>query len=98
SAIATVAYLDLVIRACPRGMQGTVLMAFYCLENIASRSGDVLGTRLFDYWGGFPICVAATVTTTVLIIPLLFLVPNHLVAKPDEPGEAVARAGLGAHG
>jgi MFS/sugar transport protein len=84
SAVATVAYLDLIIRSCPRGMQGTVLMAFYCLENIASRFGDVLGTRLYDYHGGFPVCVAATAGTSALIVPLLFLVPKHLVAKPDE--------------
>lgn len=86
SAIATVAYLDLIIRACPKGMQGTVLMAFYCLENIASRFGDVLGTRLYDYWGGFPVCVVSTAGTTALILPLLFLVPRHLIAQPDEPG------------
>lgn len=85
SAIATVAYLDLIIRSCPKGMQGTVLMAFYCLENIASRFGDVLGTRLYDYWGGFPICVVSTAGTTALILPLLFLLPKHLIAKPDEP-------------
>jgi len=86
SAIATAAYLDLVIRICPRGMQGTVLMAFYCLENFASRFGDVLGTRMFDYWGGFRVCVAATMVTTALIIPLLFLIPKELVAVPDQSG------------
>jgi hypothetical protein len=85
SAVATVAYLDLVIRCSPKGMEGTVLMAFYCLENVASRFGDVLGTRLYDYGGGFPICVVSAAGATVLILPLLFLVPKHLIAKPDQP-------------
>lgn len=89
SAIATVAYLDLIIRCCPAGLQGTVLMAFYCLENVASRFGDVLGTRLYDYWGGFPVCVASAAGASVLILPLLLLVPKNLIERPDEP-EAMA--------
>lgn len=88
SGIATVAYLDLMIRSCPRGMQGTVLMAFYCLENVASRFGDVLGTRLYDYGGGFLICVVSAAGATALILPFLFLVPKHLIDKPDEPEAA----------
>jgi Major Facilitator Superfamily len=85
SGFATVAFLDLTIRSCPRGLQGTVLMAFYCLENVASRFSDVVGTRLYDYWGGFPACVAAASSTSALILPLLLLVPTYLTARPDEP-------------
>ena len=50
--VAAAAYLDLIIRSCPRGLQGTTLMVSGSLFFIASRFGDVLGTNLYDHYGG----------------------------------------------
>jgi hypothetical protein len=51
-AVLPAAYLDLIIRSCPRGLQGTTLMVSGGLFFIASRFGDVLGTNLYAHYGG----------------------------------------------
>ena len=81
--IATAAYLDLIIRSCPRGLQGTTLMTSGGLYFIASRFGDVLGTNLYDYYGGFSACVVAITVVYALILPTLLLVPKRLIATAD---------------
>jgi Na+/melibiose symporter-like transporter len=81
--VATAAYLDLIIRSCPRGLQGTTLMMSVGLYWIASRFGDVLGTNLYDYHGGFAVCVIATTVVYALILPTLLLVPERLIASAD---------------
>ncbi len=83
--VATAAYLDLIIRSCPPGLQGTTLMMAAGLNSIASRFGDVLGTELYDRYGGFGICVVAITLVYVLILPTLWLVPKNLVATTDSP-------------
>jgi predicted MFS family arabinose efflux permease len=81
--VATAAYLDLIIRSCPRGLQGTMLMMSGGLYWIASRFGDVLGTNLYDYYGGFAACVIAITVVYALILPTLLLVPKRLIATAD---------------
>jgi MFS family permease len=81
--VATAAYLDLIIRSCPRGLQGTTLMMSGSLFFVASRFGDVLGTNLYDYYGDFAVCVIAITVVYALILPILLLVPKHLIATAD---------------
>jgi Na+/melibiose symporter-like transporter len=81
--VATAAYLDLMIRSCPRGLQGTTLMMSSSLFFIASRFGDVLGTNLYDHYGGFVTCVVAITIVYALILPTLLLVPRQLIATAD---------------
>jgi hypothetical protein len=81
--VATAGYVALIIRSCPPGLQGTVLMMSAALEVAAARFGDVLGTRLYDYFGGFQTCVIAITAVYALILPTLLLVPRALVAAPD---------------
>jgi hypothetical protein len=81
--VATAAYMDLLIRSCPRGLQGTTLMMSGSLFFIASRFGDVLGTNLYDYYGDFSACVIAITVVYALILPTLLLVPKRLVATAD---------------
>jgi len=81
--VATAAYLDLIIRSCPRGLQGTTLMMSGSLYFIAARFGDILGTNLYDYYGGFAACVFATTAVYALILPTLLLVPERLIATAD---------------
>jgi MFS family permease len=81
--IATAAYLDLLIRAGPAGLQGTTLMLSGALYFIAARFGDVLGAWLYDQYGGFVICVIATTMVYALILPIIFLIPQHLIATHD---------------
>jgi len=81
--VATAAYLDLIIRSCPSGLQGTTLMMSGSFYFIASRFGDVLGTNLYDRFGGFTVCVIAITLAYALILPTLLLVPRHLIATAD---------------
>jgi len=84
--LATGAYLDLIMRACPRGLQGTMLMMSSSLYFVVQRFGDVLGTTLYDRYGGFTVCVIAITAVYALILPVLALVPANLVDTAD--GEA----------
>jgi Na+/melibiose symporter-like transporter len=81
--VATASYLDLIIRSCPRGLQGTTLMMSSSLYFVASRFGDVLGTNLYDYYGSFAACVVAITVVYALILPTLLLVPRRLIATAD---------------
>ena len=86
--VATAAYLDLIIRSSPRGLEGTTLMMSVGLNWIASRFGDVLGTALYDHYGGFTAGVIAITAVYTLILPTLLLVPKSLIATAD--GQAPA--------
>ncbi len=81
--IATGAYLDLIIRACPRGLEGTTLMLASSLYFLVTRFGDVLGTRLYDRFGDFDVCVIAITIVYALMLPALLLVPSQLIASAD---------------
>ncbi len=81
--IATAAYLALIIRSCPAGLQGTMLMTSAALSVIVSRFGDVLGTFLYQEYGGFTVCVIAITIVYALILPTLMLIPKDLVVTAD---------------
>ena len=82
--IATGAYLDLIIRSCPPGLQGTTLMLSNSLYYVATRFGDLLGTHLYDRYGGFEVCVLAITIVYALILPVLLLIPGKLIATADD--------------
>jgi Na+/melibiose symporter-like transporter len=81
--VATGAYMDLIIRSCPRGLQGTMLMMSGSLFFVISRFGDILGTTLYDRYGGFTVCVIAITIVYALILPTLWLVSRELVLTAD---------------
>jgi MFS family permease len=89
--LASAAYVDLAIRSCPKGLQGTMMLlvvatAYY----VAARFGDVWGTQLYDYRGGFLTTVIATTAVYALILPVLLLAPRNLTSTSDgQPLEAV---------
>ena len=81
--VSTAAYMDLLIRSCPEALQGSVLMLSGALYFVVSRFGDLLGTTLYDRYGGFGVCVAAITLVYAAILPVLLLVPKDLVARRD---------------
>jgi MFS_1 like family len=81
--VASAAYIDLIIRSCPPSLHGTTLMLSNSLLFIVSRFGDVLGTHLYDHYGGFTACVVAITLVYALILPALPLVPRGLTATAD---------------
>ncbi len=81
--LATAAYLDLIIRSCPPGLQGTTLMLSGGLYYVSARFGDVLGTILYDRSGSFTLCVAMITLVYALILPVLRWIPADLVTLAD---------------
>ena len=86
--VAQAALTDLAIRSCPKGLQGTMMMLFgSSIYFISTRFGDLLGTEIYDHWGGFNVAVWATIFIYALILPVILLVPKRLIATRD--GEAL---------
>jgi MFS family permease len=81
--ICTAAYLDLVIRSCPKGLEGTILMMTTAFYYIVTRLGDLLGTYLYAHFGGFGACVIAITVVYAMILPAILLVPKRLLATAD---------------
>ena len=50
---------------------------------VVSRFGDILGTTLYDHYGGFTVCVIAITVVYALILPTLLLVPRRLIGTAD---------------
>lgn len=81
--IATAAYLDLLIRACPKGLEGAMMMMAWTMYALATNFGNVWGTYLYESRGGFVISVIATTIVYALILPMILLVPRRLIASAD---------------
>ena len=69
------------------------MMLFLGCYYFSSRTGDLLGTWIYDKHGGFIPTVILTNLVYALILPVLLLVPKRLTATRD--GEAIE--GDGSH-
>lgn len=83
--VATAAYYDLAMRACPPGLQGTLMMLVDGVYVLALRGGDVVGSWIYGSspTHGFLYCVIVTTSIYALILPLILLVPKELMATAD---------------
>jgi MFS family permease len=81
--IATAAYMDLLIRACPKGLEGTMMMMSWSMYALAVNVGNYWGTDIYERHGGFVACVIATTAVYALIIPVILLVPRSLISTAD---------------
>lgn len=90
--LATAAYMDLAMRSCPPGLQGTLMMLVDGVLALSSRGGDLLGSRIYNssQTHGFLYCVIVTTVVYALILPLILVVPKELIATTDgEPNPNV---------
>jgi hypothetical protein len=83
--VATAAYLDLILRSCPKGLEGTAMMIAEAGYFIALRFGDVFGAWLYDQ-GGFALTAWVTTGVYALILPMLLFVPRAVSDTHDQPG------------
>jgi MFS family permease len=83
--VATASYFDLAMRACPPGLQGTLMMLVDGVFALSARGGDLLGSKIYNSspTHGFLYCVIATTAVYALILPLILLVPKELIATAD---------------
>jgi hypothetical protein len=89
--MATAACVDIAMRACPPGLQGTMMMIIAASFALSSRGGDVVGSWLYALSPvhGFSYCVAAITVTYLLILPIIPFIPRRLIATADgEPNPA----------
>ncbi|HEY1878708.1 MAG TPA: MFS transporter [Caulobacteraceae bacterium] len=86
--VAAAAIYDLAMRACPPGLQGTMMMFIAAGNLLSYRGGDWLGVQMYDAspTHGFVYCVIATTVVYALIVPVILLVPKHVMNTTD--GEA----------
>jgi len=95
--IASAAYYDLAMRACPPGLQGSLMMMVDGVYQLSYRVGDLLGSWIYgsNPGHGFLYCVLTTTAVYALILPLLLTIPAELVATADdEPNPVVATSVL----
>jgi hypothetical protein len=83
--LAQAAYIDLAMRSCPPGLQGTLMMLVDGVYALSARGGDLLGSAIYKSspTNGFLYCVIATTAVYALILPLILLVPKKLIATAD---------------
>lgn len=88
--VATAAYLALIIRSCPPGLEGTTMMLSGGLYFVSTRLGDLLGTWLYERQGDFTICVILITCVYVAALPVLAFVPRELIDTTDNEVAAPA--------
>ena len=81
--VATAAYMDLLIRACPKDLEGTMMMLSWSMYAIAVNFGNLWGTGLYERHGGLVACVIATTIVYALILPTILMLPKRLIAAAD---------------
>jgi MFS family permease len=78
------AFLNLMIRVCPKDLEGTMMMLAGSMVAIAARFGDVLGAALYDAWHDFTVCVAVGTATTLAVLLVLPFLPRTVTAGADD--------------
>ena len=68
--LSSVAVFDLLMRSCPRGLEGAGTAAGFSAIGLASALGDVAGATLYAH-GGFVTCLVVDAVATAAILPLL---------------------------
>ena len=84
----TTAYVDLILRSCPKGLEGTTMMlAVTSSLAVASNLGNLLGSWIYSR-GGFTSAVITTTLASSAILPMLWWVPGSITSTRE--GEAHA--------
>jgi hypothetical protein len=65
-------------------------MMSLALYAIVTGLGNLLGTNLYEHFGGFIVCVIAITVVYALILPVLLLVPKRLIDTADGGAPEVA--------
>jgi hypothetical protein len=78
--LATASYVALIMRAAPKGLQGTMMMSASAAYFASTRIGDLLGSALYGWTGNFSVCV---ILSTAVYASIWFLLPKTI--EPDAP-------------
>jgi type IV secretory pathway VirB2 component (pilin) len=91
--LAELALMDLAVRATPAGSEGLGFALMMSVRNLALFGTDWFGSKLLDqYHVAFNSLVIANGITTLIAVPLVFLLPAVLVRGKDAEAPAPAPA------
>lgn len=80
--VALASYYDLIVRSCPKELEGVSFMLFAAMLTLAGDTSDLLGAWLYDR-GGFVLALGISTAVTALIFIPVYFVP-HSVSDPSE--------------
>jgi hypothetical protein len=82
---ASVAYINLAVRACPPGLQGTMMTLVGGMSALATGLSDVIGAHIYNLnpAHGFLYCAIAATVVVFPILPLILMLPRSLIASTD---------------
>ena len=76
--------MDLAVRSTPAGSEGLGFSIMISVRNLALFGTDWFGSNLLDqYHLSFGSLVIANSATTLIAVPLVFLLPRLIVARKD---------------
>lgn len=83
--IAAASYMDLAMRSCPPGLQGTFMSLFTGFGALSATTSNALGAAIYGAspLHGFVYDVIASCCVFAAIIPVLKLVPKEVIATSD---------------
>jgi hypothetical protein len=82
--LAELALMDLAVRATPAGSEGMGFSLMMSVRNLALFGTDWFGSQLLDkYHFAFNSLVLANSATTLITVPLVFLLPLAIVSRKD---------------
>ncbi len=85
--ICTAAYIDLIIRSCPKGLQGSMWMLAGAAYWVATTFGNLLGAKIYEHFevthNGFAVCAWLTTAVYALILPVIWLVPRNIMSTRE---------------
>ena len=82
--LAELALMDLAVRSTPAGSEGLGFSIMISVRNLALFGTDWFGANLLDqYHLSFAFVVIANSVTTLIAVPLVFLLPRIIVARKD---------------
>jgi len=80
--MAAASYYDLLLRSCPKGLEGTTVELSVTGNVITGNFGNLWGAILYEH-GGFALCNWITTAAYALILPMILLVPKETLARRD---------------
>jgi predicted MFS family arabinose efflux permease len=90
--VALGSYYDLLVRCCPKELEGVAYMLTFGLFTLAGDASDIFGSYLYEK-GGFALALAISTAFTALIFIPIWLLPKNIVdphegermVDPDPP-------------
>lgn len=81
--IGQAAFMDLCMRAAPKGLEGTMMMLLWTMYWLAVTFGDLWGANLYEHHGGFNTALLATIAVYAAILPIIPTIPRSITAGKD---------------